>query len=88
MSKYEIDYAKAKTIINGMDFKLVMRLPKTDKRFSFGALDGSEGENMIDLNFLSILVTAHNVNGKASLDLTYEKYDSEGQFLGTNTALY
>lgn len=88
MTKYEFDYAKAKAIINGMDFNLVMRLPKTDKRFSVGALDGSEGENMIDLNFLSILVTAHNVNGKASLDLTYEKYDSEGQFLGTATAPY
>ena len=40
-----------------MDFEDVKRLPYTDKRFSFGALNSSEGEGLIDLNFKGVLVT-------------------------------
>ena len=75
------DYLEAKQIIDGMDFEDVKNLPKRDPRFSFGALNGSEGEGMIDLNFKGILVT---VKGIAKVIDNYEKYDDGGQFIGLN----
>lgn len=75
------DYLEAKQIINGMDFEDVKNLPNRDPRFSFGALNGSEGEGMIDLNFKGILVT---VKGIAKVLDNYEKYDEGGQFIGVN----
>lgn len=50
-----------------------------DKRFSFGALNGSEGEGLIDLNYKGILVTVKSV---AKVANNFEKYDEGGQFLG------
>ena len=73
------DYMEAKQIIDGMDFEDVKTLPERDPRFSFGALNGSEGEGMIDLNFKGILVT---VKGIAKVMDNFEKYDEGGQFLG------
>lgn len=75
------DYMEAKRIIDGMDFEEVKALPKYDSRFSFGALNGSEGEGMIDLNFKGVLVT---VKGIAKVIDRFEKYDENGQFMGTN----
>lgn len=74
------DYMEAKQIIDGMDFEDVKKLPYMDNRFSFGALNGSEGEGLIDLNFKGILVTVRSV---AKVTNNFEKYDEGGQFLGT-----
>ncbi len=73
------DYMEAKQIIDGMDFEDVKKLPYMDNRFSFGALNGSEGEGLIDLNFKGILVTVRSV---AKVTNNFEKYDEGGQFLG------
>ena len=73
------DYMEAKQIIDGMDFEDVKKLPYMDDRFSFGALNGSEGEGLIDLNFKGILVTVRSV---AKVTNNFEKYDEGGQFLG------
>ena len=73
------DYMEAKQIIDGMDFEDVKKLPYMDKRFSFGALNGSEGEGLIDLNYKGILVTVKSV---AKVANNFEKYDEGGQFLG------
>ena len=73
------DYMEAKQIIDGMDFEDVKKLPYMDDRFSFGALNGSEGEGLIDLNFKGILVTVRSV---AKVTNKFEKYDEGGQFLG------
>lgn len=73
------DYMEAKQIIDGMDFEDVKKLPYMDKRFSFGALNGSEGEGLIDLNYKGILVTVKSV---AKVTNNFEKYDEGGQFLG------
>ena len=74
------DYMEAKQIIDGMDFEDVKKLPYMDNRFSFGALNGSEGEGLIDLNFKGTLVTVRSV---AKVTNNFEKYDEGGQFLGT-----
>lgn len=74
------DYMEAKQIIDGMDFEDVKKLPYMDNRFSFGALNGSEGEGLIDLNFKGILVTVRSV---AKVTNNFEKYDEGGNFLGT-----
>ena len=73
------DYMEAKQIIDGMDFEDVKKLPYMDNRFSFGALNGSEGEGLIDLNFKGTLVTVRSV---AKVTNNFEKYDEGGQFLG------
>ena len=73
------DYMEAKQIVDGMDFEDVKKLPYMDDRFSFGALNGSEGEGLIDLNFKGILVTVRSV---AKVTNNFEKYDEGGQFLG------
>ena len=73
------DYMEAKQIIDGMDFEDVKKLPYMDNRFSFGALNGSEGEGLIDLNFKGILVTVRSV---AKVTNNFEKYDEGGKFLG------
>ena len=76
------DYMEATQIIDGMDFEDVKKLPYMDDRFSFGALNGSEGEGLIDLNFKGILVTVRSV---AKVTNNFEKYDEGGQFLGVDT---
>lgn len=72
-------YLEAKSIINGKPFDEIVNLPKIDKRFSYGALNGSEGEGLVDLNFKDILVTVRNNNGVATI-VNYEQYDTNGQF--------
>lgn len=80
-TNHNSDYMEAKQIIDGMNFEDVKNLPNRDPRFSFGTLNGNEGEGMIDLNFKGILVT---VKGIAKVMDNYEKYDEGGQFLGLN----
>ena len=72
-------YLEAKSIINGKPFDEIVNLPKIDKRFSYGTLNGSEGEGLVDLNFKDILVTVRNNNGVATI-VNYEQYDANGQF--------
>ena len=76
---HKSDFEEAKRILNGMDFEDVKTLPDRDPRFSFGVLNGSEGEEMIDLNFKGILVT---VKAIAKVTDNYEKYDVGGSFMG------
>ena len=76
---HNADYLEAKQIIDGMDFQDVINLPHKDKRFSFGSLNGSEGEGMVDLNFKGILLTVRAV---AKVVDDYEKYDKDGSFIG------
>ena len=83
-TKFEIDFAKVKSIVEGMAFAIAKTLGKTDKRFSYGASDGSNGDNMVDLNFGSILVTIENCNGKAIVLNKFEKYE-DGQMIGIGT---
>lgn len=72
-------YLEAKSIINGKPFDEIVNLPKIDERFSYGTLNGSEGEGLVDLNFKDILVTVCNNNGVATI-VSYEQYDANGQF--------
>lgn len=78
--EFNDDYMEAKQIINGMDFEDVKKLPYRDKRFSFGALNGSEGQGLIDLNFKGILITVRSV---AEVTDSFEKYDENGSFMGS-----
>lgn len=72
--KNKIDFIKAKGIVNGMDFEKVKNLPNNDNRFYFGAEDGSNNE-VVDLGFGSVLITATNIDGKAVVSDNYECYD-------------
>lgn len=72
-------FLEAKKIINGKPFDKVINLPNIDKRFSYGALKGDEGENLVDLNFKDILLTIRNMNGVAKI-VNYEQYDENDQF--------
>lgn len=54
---------------------------KNDDRFSFGALNGSEGEGLMDLNYKGILVTVEAVCNVLN---NYEMYDEQGGFIGIN----
>lgn len=74
---------EAKRIINGKPFDEIIDLPNIDKRFSYGALNGSEGEGLIDLNFKDILVTVRDNNGVATI-VSYEQYNDNDQFIGLN----
>ena len=78
--EFNDDYMEAKQIINGMDFEDVKKLPYRDKRFSFGALNGSESQGLIDLNFKGILITVRSV---AEVTDSFEKYDEDGSFIGS-----
>ncbi len=72
-------YLEAKRIINGKSFNDVANLPSVDERFSYGSLNGREGEGLVDLNFKDILVTVRNENGVANI-VNYEQYDENNQF--------
>lgn len=48
---YDKDYLEAKRMLDGKNFFEVQEMAKNDDRFSFGSLDGSEGEGLIDLNY-------------------------------------
>ena len=72
-------YLEAKRIINGKSFNEVANLPSVDERFSYGSLNGREGEGLVDLNFKDILVTVRNENGVANI-VNYEQYDENNQF--------
>lgn len=72
-------YLEAKRIINGKPFNDVANLPSVDERFSYGSLNGGEGEGLVDLNFKDILVTVRNENGVANI-VSYEQYDENDQF--------
>lgn len=81
---YDKDYLEAKRMLDGKNFFEVQEMVKNDDRFSFGSLDGSEGEGLIDLNYKGVNITIEAVC--KVLD-NYEKYDENGGFEGLNRAI-
>ena len=78
----EQDYLEAKRLLDGKDFSEVQELVKNDSRFSFGSLNGSEGEGLIDINYKGVLIT---VKAVCKVLDNYEKYDDQGVFMGNDT---
>ena len=73
------DYMEAKRILDGKSFEEIQQIVQNDKRFSYGSLNGTEGEGFIDLNFKSILLTVQLI-GKVLP--SSEEYDANDQFIG------
>lgn len=73
--KNKRDYDVVKYTVNNMDFEDVKKLPQKDNRFYFGAMNGDEGDDLIDLGFETVLVTVTNKNGKAVVSDNYEVYN-------------
>lgn len=48
-------------MLDGKNFFEIQEMVKNDDRFSFGCLDGSEGEGRIDLNYKGVLITRQYV---------------------------
>lgn len=78
---HEEDFMEVKRMLDGKNFFEIQNMVKNDDRFSFGSLNGSEGEGLMDLNYKGVLVTVEAVCNV--LD-NYEMYDEHGGFIGNN----
>ena len=78
---HEEDFMEVKRMLDGKNFFEIQNMVKNDDRFSFGSLNGSEGEGLMDLNYKGVLVTVEAVCNV--LD-NYEMYDEHGGFIGKN----
>jgi len=81
---YELYRLEAKRMLDGKNFFEIQEMVKNDDRFSFGCLDGSEGEGRIDLNYKGVLITIEAVC--KVLD-NYEKYDEHGNYIGLSQTI-
>ena len=76
---HEQDFLEAKRMLDGKNFFEVKEMVKNDSRFSFGTLNGSEGEGLIDLNYKGVVIT---IKAVCKVLDSYEKYDEQGGYLG------